>query len=534
MTEPGERDAAGGAAGDAAGGAAGDAAGEASVAQGERSHREIQIILVGLMLGMLLPAMTMTVVSTALPAIVSDLGGISELPWVVTAYLVAATVAVPLVGKASDVVGRRPLFLASIAGFVVGSLLCGLAQSMGQLIAARAVQGVAGGSLMALAQATIGDVVSPRQRGRYQGYIGAVFAVSSVAGPLIGGVVADQLSWRWVFLLNVPLGAAAFLVTRRFLRLTHQRRAVRVDVLGALLVVVGATALLLVASWGGQELPWGSPVIVSLAAVALLCVVALVPVERRAAEPIIPLRLFREPVFTIGSALTFLVAAGMFGAIVFLPTFLQIASGVSATASGLALLPLMSALLLATTVSGRLITRWGRYKAFPVLGTALLLTGFALLATMSADTPVLQIAAYLVLVGLGIGMTMQNVVLAIQNAVPTADLGAATAAAQFFRMIGGTLGLAAFGTVMTTRLSQWAERALPGGQLPGGLDLDLVASDPTAIARLPEGLQEALRDGLATSITFTFLVSVPLLVLAFVLALRLREVPLRETAADRR
>ncbi len=507
---------------------------QAGAASGERTHREIQIILVGLMLGMLLPAMTMTVVSTALPAIVSDLGGISQLPWVVTAYLVAATVAVPLVGKASDVIGRRPLFLAAIVGFVIGSLLCGIAQTMGQLIAARAVQGVAGGALMALAQATIGDVVSPRQRGRYQGYIGAVFAVSSVAGPLIGGVVADQLSWRWVFFLNIPLGAAAFLVTRRFLRLAHQRRAVRIDALGAALVVVGATALLLLASWGGQELPWRSPVILGLAAVALASVVALVPVERRAAEPIIPLRLFREPVFTIGSALTFLVAAGMFGAIVFLPTFLQIASGVSATASGFTLLPLMSALLVATTVSGRLITRWGRYKAFPVLGTALLLAGFALLANMTADTPVPQIAAYLVLVGLGIGMTMQNVVLAIQNAVPTGDLGAATAAAQFFRMIGGTLGLAAFGTAMTLRLSQWAERALPGGELPGGLELDLVASDPTAIARLPDGLQEALREGLATSITFTFLVSVPLLVLAFVLALRLREVPLRETAADRR
>ena len=495
-----------------------------------RTHREIQAILVGLMLGMLLPAMTMTIVSTALPAIVADLGGLSQLSWVMTAYLLAATVAVPLVGKASDLRGRRPLFQLAIVAFVVGSVLCGVAQTMGQLIAARAIQGAAGGAVMALAQATIGDVVTPRQRGRYQGYIGAVFAVSSLIGPLLGGFLVDQVSWRWVFFLNVPLGLAALAVTRRYLRITHERRFARVDYLGATLVTGGITALLLVSVWGGQEHEWGSPVVLALGLVALACVVALVPVERRAAEPIVPLRLFRLRVFTVGSVLSFVLGTALFGAIIFMPTFLQVVTGVSATASGLALLPLMAGLLASSIVSGRLITRWGRYKPFPVAGTGLMLIGFWLLGGMDAATSVAEASGILTIVGLGMGMTMQVLVLAIQNAVEPRDLGTATSAVQFFRMIGGTIGLAVFGAVVNVRLGLWAAARLPDGVLPGGLDMEAVASDPTAIAQLPTGIQASLRTGLADAITATFQFAVPMLMVAFVLALLLREVPLDEPA----
>ncbi len=498
-----------------------------------RTHREIQIIFVGLMLGMLLPAMTMTIVSTALPAIVADLGGLSELSWVMTAYLLAATIAVPLVGKASDLRGRRPLFQLAIVGFVLGSVLCGLAQTMGQLIAARAIQGAAGGALMALAQATIGDVVTPRQRGRYQGYIGAVFAVASLIGPLVGGFLVDQVSWRWVFFFNVPLGLVALVVTRRYLRITHERREARIDYLGATLVTAGITALLLVSVWGGQQYAWSSPIIVVLSAAAVACIAALVPVERRATEPIVPLRLFNERVFTVGSVLTFLLGTALFGAIVFMPTFLQVVTGVSATASGLALLPLMAGLLLSSIVSGRLITRWGRYKPFPVAGTALLVVGFWLLGGMDASTTIADTAGMLAIVGLGMGMTMQVLVLAIQNAVERRDLGAATSAVQFFRMTGGTIGLAAFGAVVNVRLGLWAAARLPDGVLPGGLDIEAVASDPTAIAQLPTGIQASLRTGLAEAITATFQFAVPVLVVAFVLALLLREAPLGDSPGVR-
>jgi EmrB/QacA subfamily drug resistance transporter len=496
-----------------------------------RTHREIQIILVGLMLGMLLPAMTMTIVATALPTIVSDLGGLSDLSWVVTAYLLAATVCVPLVGKASDLLGRKPLFELAIVVFVVGSVLCGLAQSMGQLIAARAVQGMAGGSLMALAHATIGDVVPPRQRGRYQGYVGAVFAVATLAGPLVGGFLVDFLSWRWVFHLNVPLGLVALAVTHRYLRIVHERRSVTVDYLGAALVSAGVTALLLVGLWGGQQHAWNSPVILGLTAVAVSCSVLLVPVERRAAEPIVPLRLFSEQVFRVGSLLSFVLGTVLFGAIVFTPTFLQVVIGVSATASGLMLLPLMGGLLVASIVSGRLITRWGRYKPFPVAGTGLLLVGFGLLATMSATSTLAEASLYLAIVGVGMGLTMQVVILAIQNAVPTHDLGAATSAAQLFRMIGGTLGLAAFGAVVNLRLANWVARRLPDG-LPGGVGVGGGGIAPAANAPLPAPAEAVVRHGMADAITFAFLLAVPILVVAFAAAVALRELPLREHNAD--
>lgn len=496
----------------------------------QRPRTGVRAVILGLALGMLLHAMTATIVATALPAIVSDLGGMSDLSWVVTAYLFASTVAVPLLGKASDLVGRRPLFLAAIVVFVAGSLICAAAGSMGQLIAGRVVQGAAGGGLMALAMATVGDVVSPRERGRHLGYIGAVFAVATLAGPLVGGAFVDYLSWRWVFYLNVPLGLAAFVVAHRALRIPHRRRRPRIDYAGATLLTTGVLALLLVSEWGGRELAWTSPGMLALLAIATVCLLALIPVERRAAEPIIPLELFRGPVLGVAVALSFVLGAALYGTIVFLPTFLQAVVGTSATASGAALAPLMATALVAMVVSGRLISRWGRYKPFPIVGTAAATAGFVMLASAGPGVGVAPVAGATALVGLGLGLTMHVVVMAVQNAVDPAHLGTATAAPQFLRTLGGTVGLAGFGAVMSRRLTAWAAVHLPADALPAGVDLDEIAGDPAAIAALPADVEALVRTGVADALTAVFLLAVPLMALAVAGALLLRELPLRERA----
>jgi len=489
-------------------------------ATGRLTNRQLQLVFAGLMSGVLLAALDQTIVATALPTIVGDLGGLAHLSWVVTAYLLASTASTPLYGKISDLYGRKTVFQAAIVIFLVGSALSGLAQSMGQLIAFRAVQGLGAGGLMALAIAIIGDVVSPRERGRYQGYIGAVFAVASVAGPLVGGFLVDHLTWRWAFYVNLPVGVAALLVTSVALDLPFRRSGHTVDYLGAALLVAGVTSVLLVTVWGGDRYGWGSPTILGLAAMGVLLLGAFAVQEQRASEPVLPPRLFRDPVFRVATATLFLIGVAMFGAIVFLPLFLQVVVGASATSSGLLLLPLMAGIVVSSVVVGRVISRTGRYRWYPVAGTALMTVAMGLLATMNADTSRTTASWFVALLGVGLGTVMPVMILAVQNAVDQRDLGTATSAATFSRSMGGSFGVALFGAILASRLAH---------QLPG-VDAEALQASPSQLHALPPAVHQAVVEAVAHSLHVIFLAAIPVALAAFLVVLFLRERPLRESA----
>ena len=494
------------------------------------THRQILLVFSGLMTGMLLAALDQTIVATALPTIVGELGGLDHYSWVVTAYLLSSTVSTPLYGKISDLYGRKAVFQTAILIFLAGSLLAGLAQTMLQLVLCRGIQGAGAGGLMAMTFAVVGDVVSPRERGRYTGYLGSVFAFASVVGPLVGGFIVDHMSWRWVFLINLPVGAIALVVTSSVLRLPVMRRSHRIDVEGAFLLVAGVSCLLLTLVWGGTEYPWGSRVIVALGLAGVVLTLAFVAWESRVTEPILPLRLFRNRIFSVTAGLGFLIGCGMFGGIIFLPLFLQIVTGASATNSGLLMLPLMGGLMTTSITSGRIISRTGRYKAWPVSGMAVAATGMFLLSSMDAGTTRLESSLFMLVLGLGLGMVMQVLVLAVQNAVAYADLGVATSAATFFRSMGGSFGMAVFGAILNTRMAEELPRLVPAAALAqvGGRTSQLLSS-PAQIRLLPPAVMNGIIEALSRSIHSVFLWAVPLLLAGFALSWFLDEIPLRET-----
>ncbi|HZE38114.1 MAG TPA: MDR family MFS transporter [Stackebrandtia sp.] len=501
-------------------------------------RREVLVVLPGLMLAILLAMLDNTIVGTALPTIVGDFGGYNHMSWVVTAYILAATITTPLYGKLGDLYGRKRLFMFAIGVFLIGSAASGAAQSMEQLIAFRALQGLGAGGLMVGVMAILGDLVPPRERGRYQGFMAAVMMVATIGGPLAGGFLTDHVNWRWAFYINLPLGLIALLIIAFTLHLPKHKNKSRIDYFGIILLSIVSAGVVLVTTWGGTQYDWDSWQILTLGGVSVAALVAFLIVESFVSEPVLPLRLFRNRNFSLINVIGFLQGFAMFGAMTFLPMYQQIVQKLTPTESGLFFIPMMLGAMTFSLAAGQIVTRTGRYKIFPILGGAVMIGGMSLLTTLTVDTQEWRLALYMVLFGIGLGLLMQITMLVAQNSAPQNDIGVASSTSTFLRNIGGSVGVAMFGAVFSNRLTDYLTNHKD--QLPAKMAAAFTSSDagsssgngldPSKVSKIPEPFHGIITSGVTDAITTVFIWTIPFAAVAFLLAWFIKEVPLRSTA----